>query len=55
MQNPVAVKLKIGLDFYLYKSECFPHAIYLVGLVVRAVTGGASNGYAKKTSFPASI
>ena len=40
---------------YINKSENFALTVYVVWLLVRAVTGGASDGYGKKTSFPANI
>ena len=39
---------------YINKSENFALTLYVVWLLVRAVTGGAIDGYGKK-SFPASI
>jgi hypothetical protein len=44
-----------GAFLHKYKSENFALTLYEVWLLVRAVTGGASDGYGKKTSFPASI
>jgi len=34
-------------DSYPYESENFPVAFFVVWLLVRAVTGGASDGYGK--------
>jgi hypothetical protein len=43
----------LGVDSYLYKSEYFVLTFYVVWLLVRAVTGGAGNGYGKnKQPFP---
>jgi hypothetical protein len=36
------------LDYYTHKSENFALTLYAVWLLVRAVTGGACDGYAKK-------
>jgi len=44
------------LDSYTYKSENLSLTIYVVWLLVKAVSGGASTGYGKKTiTVPASI
>jgi hypothetical protein len=37
----------------MHKSKNFAHAFYVVWLLVRAVTGGASDGYGEKQQlFP---